>query len=82
MQSVTIATLGAAGIAIGLMFAAGLTYYVRIALKSRTALGLGWHFDRDDQPIRYWMQITVVAGATLDQLAKVWLAAVALTNLV
>ena len=51
--------VGGIGIAMMLLLAAGLVYYIRISLKRRAALGLGWDFDRDEQPILFWLQIAV-----------------------
>ena len=42
-----------------LLLAAGLVYYIRISLKRRAALGLGWDFDRDEQPVLFWLQVAV-----------------------
>ena len=53
-----------------LLLAAGLVYYIRRALQIRAALAPGWSFDRDEQPIRFWLQLAVVAWAAINCLAK------------
>ena len=61
-----------------LLIVAGFLYYIRISLKKRVAIAPGWSFDRDEQPVRFWVQISVAGFAALKIMAEIVLAAIKL----
>ena len=78
MSNATILIVGFFSSAIALLMIAGLLYYLRRSLQIRAAVGPGWDFDRDEQPIRYWLQLAVVAYFVVDQVVRVVIGIVAL----
>ena len=55
-------------VAFNLLMALVLTAYLRSSVRSRAAVGLWWDFLRDQEPIRYWSQLALVALAILESL--------------
>ncbi len=57
-------------VVVSALFGLGLSYYIQNSIRTGTALGLGWHFDRIDHPIRFWTQLCFAGFAALDQFIK------------
>ena len=49
--------------------AVALAAYLRNSLRNRAAVGLWWDFLRDEEPIRYWIQLGIVALAIVNALS-------------
>jgi TRAP-type C4-dicarboxylate transport system permease small subunit len=46
------------GILICALAALAFIYHVAVSIRSGSAVGLGWTFNRADKPAQYWTQIT------------------------
>jgi hypothetical protein len=66
--------IGLLDIVVSALFGLGLGYYIQNSIRTGTALGLGWHFDRVDHPIRFWTQLFFAGCAALDQFIKAGIA--------
>ena len=42
---------------VGGLAATAFIYHVVVSLRSRSAVGLGWAFTRDQRPGHYWLQL-------------------------
>lgn len=66
--------VAAASVVVTFLVVCGLFYYVIVSIQRRCAMAPGWHFDRDVQPVRFWLQISIALFIALQQLAKLVLA--------
>ena len=50
----------------------GLSYYIYRSVRRRSAIGLGWDFDRDTQPVLFWLQLGLVAMFVVSELVRLF----------
>ena len=53
-----------------LLIALALAGYVRASLRSRAAVGLWWDFDRDDEPVRFWLWLIFIGVWVISSIGR------------